>query len=105
MSLKASSPISAQAILKSPATAPAAAAQLAALGFEVGNTVGNSFSVSAPVRVFESVFEVRLRSTKKGGVGAGGTLELPLGSLPDALRSLLSAVTFTAPPDFGPTSW
>ncbi len=103
--------MSAQIILRSAETAAEAAARFAALGFDAGTLVANSFAISAPVRVFESVFGMRLRATERGGVevaphgGHGPSLELPLDALPPPLRRLLDTVTFTAPPDFGPTSW
>jgi len=112
MTLDANTPLSAQAILETAAAAAAAAAQFATLGFDIGTVVANSFSVSAPARVFEMVFRVRLRVTTNGGVEVAphdprstASLELPLDALPPSLRVLLDTVTFTAPPDFGPTRW
>ena len=81
-----------------------------ALGFEVGGMAGISFSITAPVGTFQEVFKARLQRSAAGGIqclgdqGAAGW-ELPLGSLPQELARLLQAVTFTPPPDFGPTSY
>ncbi len=85
-----------------------AAGEFRKLGFEVTEPFGISFSITAPVGTFEQVFAARLEATDAGGVecvarsGARG-LELPLDPLPQVLRSALHAVTFTPPPDFGPT--
>jgi hypothetical protein len=84
---------------------------LSKLGFQVGNVVGNSVSITAPVRTFEKVFKVRVGKTRKGAIvgipkgGRAGRSELPLSVLPKEVRELVEAVTFTPPPDFGPTSW
>lgn len=81
-----------------------------AVGFDVGKMVGISFSISAPVSTFEQVFETRFRQDKRGGVevilGDGsGSYEIPLKSLPEYLTRLVVAITFTPPPDFGPTEF
>lgn len=93
----------------SPDTVARATAALRAMGFEVGNVVGNSFSITGPPRTFENLFDVRVRPTERGGVtatreGGPGTYELPVDALPDSVRDLVEAVTFTPPPDFGPTN-
>lgn len=80
-------------------------------GFEVGNVVGNSFSISATAKTFEKVFKVKLQSDKEKGVTARASradeesYELPVGKLPEDARRHVAAVTFTPPPDFGPTSY
>lgn len=86
----------------------------AGMGFEVGPTVGNSFSITGPAGSFERVFKTRLHQTKRGGIqcrksedqddGQPGE-ELPLNALPQAIASDVVAVTFTPPPDFGPSNF
>lgn len=82
-----------------------------AKGFQVGNVVGNSFSISAPAKTFEKVFKVKLQRDKQKGVTARASraaeksYELPVDKLPEDVRSHVAAVTFTPPPDFGPTSY
>ena len=80
------------------------------LGFEVGSTVGISFSITAPARIFMDVFGARLYRTDQGGIehlgkDGVGRLELPTARLPRELARHLHAVTFTPPPDFGPTDF
>ena len=82
-----------------------------AAGFEVGQVVGNSFSITAPKSTFEKVFKVKLKEEKEKGVTAHleksdeGSYELPTSKLSEALRGQVAAVTFTPPPDFGPTNY
>jgi hypothetical protein len=83
-------------------------AALSTAGFETGPLVGNSFSITAPAGTFEKVFQTELRYREHGGIEsvreAGSTsLELPLNALPPSIASLVVSVTFTPPPDFGPT--
>ncbi|MDT7810539.1 MAG: hypothetical protein QOJ42_455 [Acidobacteriaceae bacterium] len=83
---------------------------LAGGGFEVGPLVANSFSIAAPVNTFEDFFKTKLRKEASGGLVARShandyALELPLGALPDGLKKHLIAITFTRPPDFGPTGY
>jgi hypothetical protein len=61
----------------------------------MGDMVGNSFSITAPESTFERVF----------GTRGAGSLELPLHALPKTLTDHVEAVTFTPPPDFGPTNF
>jgi len=80
------------------------------LGFEVGSMVGISFSITAPVRIFMDIFKVHLRWTNRGGIeclsdDGVGRLELPITNLTEDLTRHLHAVTFTPPPDFGPTNY
>jgi len=97
--------------MPSPEVVSRAAALFEKLGFQVSNAVANSFTITAPQAVFEKVFGVRLRQTKEGSVKATpkdakvSDYELPISGLPRELRDLLEAVTFTPPPDFGPTNW
>jgi hypothetical protein len=96
--------------LPSPQTVAAAVEQLAAAGFDTGPVVGNSLAITAPIRTFEAVFRTRLRQREGGGIesvardGSAG-FEIPLSALPRTLAVLLTAVTFTPPPDFGPTGF
>lgn len=81
-----------------------------AAGFDVGPMVGNSFSITAPVSTFEKVFRAQLRRQENGGVVAvkdddSSSYELPLAGLPQSLTELIEVVTFTPPPDFGPTEF
>jgi hypothetical protein len=48
---------------------------------------------------------MRLEERDGGVRTADGRLELPLEALPADVAALLQAVTFTPPPDFGPTSY
>lgn len=94
----------------SPETVARASETFAAAGFDVGEMVGISFSISATVSTFEQVFETSLRQEERGGVEAvqddgSGSYELPLDALPESLANLVVAVTFTPPPDFGPTEF
>jgi hypothetical protein len=89
----------------------AAAAGFRAAGFEVGNMVGNSFSITAPKSKFEKFFKIKLQEMDSGEVQLasapddGGPHELPLKALPRDLAQLVAAVTFSPPPDFGPSSY
>jgi hypothetical protein len=69
--------------------------ELSRAGFEVGQLVGNSFSITAPVKTFEKAFGTGVREAAKAGT------ELSAAGLPRDV----AAVTFTPPPDFGPTSY
>lgn len=80
------------------------------LGFEVGSMVGISFSITATVREFTDIFKVHLRRTDRGGIecisdDGASRLELPIANLTEDLARHLHAVTFTPPPDFGPTDF
>jgi len=67
------------------------------------------FRSPAPADIFEHVFKVDLGYLRKPHAdrdrSRGKTardLELPTSTLPDALKPMVQAVTFTPPPDFGP---
>ncbi len=82
------------------------AAALSAIGFEVGPLVANSMSITAPVETFDTVFGVQLHRGASGAItldSDAGEFELPKKGLPSSVASFVEAVTFTAPPDFGPT--
>ena len=83
----------------SPEAAERVRKRYARAGFEVGPLVGISFSITAPASAFEKVFKTRIREAGKGD------LELPKKALPRELAEDVAAVTFTPPPDFGPTSY
>lgn len=84
---------------------------LRAAGFDVGDVVGISFSVTARRSRFEEVFGTSLTvgqeasGTVTHATTVRGDLELPLDQLPADVRCDVSAVTFSAPPDFGPGSF
>jgi hypothetical protein len=77
-------------------------------GFQVSEAVGISFSISAPRSHFESFFGTPLHVANERGIKTVSTeqgLELPLASLPEEIRGYVDAITFTPPPDFGPTEY
>ncbi len=78
-------------------------------GFELGHRLADSFAITASVETFEQVFDCRIVIDDYGTHIDAGTdstdYALPLGPLSDYLRHCLHAVTFTAPPDFGPTNF
>jgi hypothetical protein len=77
-------------------------------GFDVGPLVAASFSISGPRSRFEETFGVgpALAQAERVALGQGGgdATELALESLPPEVAGAVEAVTFTRPPDFGPTS-
>jgi hypothetical protein len=76
-------------------------------GLDVAPRVALSFSITGPQSLFETVFGTRLTVEGEGTATtartASGGVELPLGSLPADIAGAVQAVTFTLPPDFGPT--
>jgi len=77
--------------------------ELLKMGFTVGECIGNSFSITGPVRLFESRFKTRLRVPGKGGPRfAEDGYELAPKKIPLGLQGQIAAITFTSPPDFGP---
>jgi hypothetical protein len=95
--------------LPSPETVRAAQRAFVDAGFDVASPVGTSFSITAPASTFEKVFKVRLESDARGSARVASTdktdYELPLSGLAESLRKIVIAVTFSPPPDFGPTSY
>ncbi len=77
-------------------------AHFESLGFEVGALVGNSFSISATPKKFEQHFQTKILHTKQFASLQDGSLELPVAHLPDEVKTTINAVSFSAPPDFGP---
>ena len=80
-----------------PETVEKVTSWFASKGFEVGPAVGLSFSISAPKSVFEHVFKTKLARRK--------SLKLPLEPIANKVAEEIEEVTFTPPPDFGPTSY
>lgn len=94
--------------LPSAADIQAVTTAFARAGFEVSPVVGISFAITAPVSIFEKVFQTRIQRDARGGIkatrtGQAATQELPLQSLPNEITERIEAVTFSPPPDFGPT--
>ena len=90
-------------ILPSPNAAALARDSFAAAGFEVGNLVGNSFSITGPLALFNKHFKTSIAAPSRERRMA--RLELPSSALPRRVAGVVQAVTFTPPPDFGPTSY
>ncbi len=80
-------------------------AHFESLGFEVGALVGNSFSITAAVPKFEQHFHTKILHNKQFASLEDGSLELPIAHLSDELKTNINAVSFSAPPDFGPTNF
>ena len=81
---------------------------LRARGFRVGPTVGNNFAVTASARAFERVLGVSLRVNADGSIqcvaeDGSKTYECPRKQLPAEIARFVETITFTRPPDFGPT--
>ncbi len=76
-------------------------------GFESSDPRGISFTISGPKSVFEQTFGARLKVSCHDGATSvtseAGTLELPLDRIPAKVKDVIEAVTFTPPPDYGPT--
>jgi len=76
-------------------------------GFGTTEPRGISFTITGPQSVFERAFGTRLTVTRRDGVTSAsdeaGPLELPLDQLPAEVKDVIEAVTFTPPPDYGPT--
>ena len=68
-------------------------------GFETGAVFAGSFSITAPARRFIAAFELEAGVLDEAARWGG---ELPLDGLPVRTRDPLSAIAFSAPPDFGP---
>jgi hypothetical protein len=88
----------------------AARAAFAAAGFKVGALIGNNFSITGPASLFDKFFQVKLARTDRGGLQAArddssAGEALPVTALPAPLGEQVAAVTFTPPPDFGPTAY
>ncbi len=80
------------------------------LGFEVDAGFANSFSITGDKELFEKTFETKISKNEKQAVKARGendteSSELPSGKLPRDIKKVVETVTFTEPPDFGPTNF
>jgi hypothetical protein len=75
------------------------------LGFEVGVLVGNSFSITAPRQTFEQHFHAKIQHNNQHASLKDGSLELPFADLPEEIRATVIAVSFSVPPDFGPSNF
>jgi hypothetical protein len=96
--------------LPSPEVVAGAKQAFARRGFQVGEVVGNSFAITASGEAFEKLFHARFRRGERGEVTVQGRseserYELPLGRLPEEIARFVVAVTFSPPPDFGPTGY
>lgn len=93
-----------------PATAQAATKFFKDSGFEVTPLVGIGFTISGTVEHFSQFFHTSLNVDRSGGIKAvvnaqTTKAELPLTSLPKSTLDLVTSVTFSSPPDFGPTNF
>jgi hypothetical protein len=101
-------PVTAETIsaaMPTPQEVAAITAEFLRRGFEVGPVVGLSFSVTAPPRAFEEMFDLRLprRPSRRLDLNPEGHgYELPLDRLLPRIARGVQAVVFTPPPDFGP---
>lgn len=74
-------------------------------GFEVDAGFANSFSISGDKKLFEKTFETEITKDENNAVKSKSdaeTSELPAGKLPNDVKKIVEAVTFTEPPDYGP---
>jgi subtilase family serine protease len=78
-------------------------------GFSIEGQGGLGFSIVGPAEQFERVFGTKLIEETQRSVPSvqteRGQLELPLTNVPKDIASRIEAVTFTPPPDFGPTDF
>ena len=77
-------------------------------GFDIGAVAGASFSISAPAGRFQKALGVKLELEAGGGIqcvlpNGQRSYELPLEKVPREAARVVEAITFTPPPDFGPT--
>lgn len=91
-------------------TVATATETFAAMGFTVGYFVGIGFSITATIETFERILQIKLSVVEGGGVEAvredgSASYEIPLDAIPRPIADLVDAVTFTPPPDFGPTNF
>lgn len=76
-------------------------------GFELGQRFADSFAITASVDTFEQVFDCHIVSDEHGTHCDSDSIDyaVPLDKFHDYLRHFIRAVTFTAPPDFGPDNF
>lgn len=96
--------------LPSPEAVASAMAFFTAQGFVTDAAVGISFSITASAATFARQLGVSLCRSTDGGIktcagGEYGSYELPLDSLPENIREITVAITFTPPPAFGPVGF
>jgi subtilase family serine protease len=78
---------------------------------EVGFEVGEVVAITGSVSTFEKALKTRLRREPESGAmkavrtDGSATYELPLKALPKEVARIVEAVSFTPPPDFGPTNY
>lgn len=96
-------PLSAEVVLRDSAGASALRQWFVRRGFTTSAPAGISFSVTGPRSLFEDTFHVQF--DEAGNRPGHEVLELTLPELPDELADAVDAVTFSEPPDFGPTSY
>lgn len=89
---QADEPVSAQVVLAQLGRAEEVRAHFDAAGFETDHVVGTSFAIAAPASRFSEAF---------GASADRGPRELPLTSLPAALRPAVEAIVIPGPPRFG----
>ena len=97
-----------KAFAPAPEAVEAARRYFTQAGFQTGRLNGISFTISAPQSVFESTFGVKVAGSKmsasrKASATVNAPVELPLARLPASVWKGIKAVTFSRPPDFGPT--
>jgi hypothetical protein len=95
----------AEQLTPDPALAARAEEYFRNAGFDVTASVGPSFSIVGSRELFEHTFAQRLEGDERGIRTAEGSYELSLDPLPRDLADAIEAVTFTPPPDFGPTDY
>jgi hypothetical protein len=96
------------ALAPDPGAAEAVAEFFGGHGFDVSEPVGISLSITAPRSRFESLFEEQLSvrgDDRAEEVRTSRGVVLDTQALPEEVRRYIRAVTFTPPPDFGPTSF
>lgn len=96
-------PLSAEVVLRGGASATPARQWFERRGFAATEVAGISFSITAGRALFDDTFGVRLG--EPGSAPGVDVLELPMPDLPADVANAVEAVTFSAPPDFGPPSY
>jgi subtilase family serine protease len=97
-----------KAFAPAPEAVEAARRYFTQAGFQTSSLSGISFTISAPQSVFETTFGVKLAggkksASKKASAASKAPVELPLARLPASVSKGIKAVTFSRPPDYGPT--
>jgi len=72
------------------------------VGFEVHAPLGATFAIAGPKSLFETTFGRDLVVNDKDLIASvtteSGELDLPLDSLPDAMKAIVESVSFVPPP-------